>query len=300
MPTPTDLYLSSFADRCRRTLAGLSRELAAALAGGDDYALVRLSYKGELLRQGLRSVTTLTNQLTPDQRLYIVEKLLGLLLPLTGAVSSSGSSTGNGAGLTLALGLLAARTRGQVDTLPLTVSGNIAGAVGAGLPAGAQLVLTRDGREVGRQTPAGLGRFVFTDATPGLHYQVVLTGTVPVLSAQGTRPLVSPVLLGTGVAGLSATLVAQLPVVNAGAGFLNGVLRGTVMGTRNRIELAVPVSVGSVVRFTQPNDNDSDITPGFSSRTLTLNFGADGQDDYVVWENYADFLGAFTFDAHLG
>ena len=285
MLTPTQLSLDSFVRRANQALATLARELAGALATGDEYASARLTYRGLLLAQGCASVGTSTNGLTGQQRLYIAEKLLGLL-PETVPTTTDPTAVAP----TLSLGTLAPRIRGQVDTAPLTINGTLTGT----LPAGAQLLVSRDGREIARQ-PAVAGRYLVVDPTPGLRYQVEITGTS--LLARRSRVLSSPVFCGGGPAGASAAYVLTLP--SFAVGFSNGVGRFTVIGARNRFLLAVPASLGTVTALLQPNDDNADVSMAFASRTVTLDFGLDGRDQYVVLENYANFLGSFTLDAYL-
>lgn len=286
MATPTQDFIASFVARVQPALATLARELSGALAAGDESLSRQLTYKGELLRQGLTSVTTPTNRLSDEQRLYIVEKLLGLL-PAVGAGAVGAAPA---VPPVLTLNPLPARVRGQVEADVLTLTGTLSGT----LPVGAQLILSRNGRELSRQ-PARAGRYTFTDPTPGLRYQVELSGTA--LLQQRSRPLVSPVLFGTGPAGAGAAYLATLP--GRYPGFVNGVGRFAATGERNRLLLLVPLSQGRVELLTQPDDQDADISMAFTRRTVSLDFGPDGSDQYEVLENYANFLGPFTLDAHL-
>jgi len=278
MPTPFQEYRTSFVRRAIQRLATLARELSGALAGGDEQLTTQLTYEGQLLSQGLTSVTTLTNRLNDEQRTYIIEKLLGLLADTISAAMP-----------VLTLAPLPPRIRGQRSG-SLRITGTLSGT----LPVGASLILLRDGRQIARQ-PAHLGPYSFTDATPGSVYRVELSGTM--LYKQAVRALISGVLFGTGPNLAPENYLARLPYL--AAGFVGGKARMSFNGQRNRILLAVPTSLGSVSLLTQPNDEDADLTMAFRRRTVTLDFGTDGTDTYEVLQNHADFIGDFTLDAHI-
>ena len=283
MPTPTRAYLISFARRANLRLLALTRQLAAVLAAGDTAGMSTLVHEGQLLRHGLRSCADATNRLSDAQRVYIAGKLLPLLGDYADPLTSANVAS-------LTLNTLAGRQRGQPDSTPLALGGLIAGV----LPAGSQLLISRNGLEIFRQ-PAVVGSYRFVDAAPGMNYRVELTGTP--LSREQQRPLVSPVLFGNLPHGATAAQLATLPWLSAG--FVDGVARAAFVGARNRMYLAVPVSQGSVSRYTQPNDNNADISTGFTHALLTLDFGADGTAAYRVSESTVDFIGPLTLDAHL-
>ncbi|WP_216726071.1 hypothetical protein [Hymenobacter siberiensis] len=284
MSTLNHQYLTSFFRRANARLAALTRELAGALASGDEAARDLRAYEGLLLSHGLRSTQNADNLLTDEQRVYIAGKLLPLQRdadPVPGAPVPVAP--------TLTLSALSGRLRGQADTQPLTVKGYLGGT----LPAGAQLILSRDGREIHREA-AVTGALSFTDSQPGTRYRLELTGTG--LSRERSRALTSPVLCGVLPHEASAEQLAALPLAGP---FVSGVSRNSVLGTRNRIYFCVPVARAPVTGFTQPDDNDADITSAFGAGTRrTLVFGSDGSDTYEVFENYANFIGPFTFDAH--
>ena len=282
MPTPTRAYLVSFARRANLRLLALTRQLAAVLATGELAGATALVHEGQLLRHGLRSCAD-AGRLSDEQRVYIAGKLLPLLGDYADPATGAGAAS-------LTLNALAGRVRGQLDATPLAVSGLIAGA----LPTGSHLLISRDGLEVARQ-PAVAGSYRFVDAAPGVNYRVELTGTA--LSREQQRPLVAGVLFGTMPHGAPA---AQLLGLAASPDSLtDGQGRFAFVGARDRMYLAVPVAMGSVSRFTQPNDNNADISSGFTHSLLTLDFGADGTDAYRVSESTVDFIGPLTLDAHL-
>ena len=292
MPTPAHAYLVSFARRANIRLLALTRQLAAALATGDEAGAATLVHEGQLLRHGLRSCAEtaggmLAGQLTEPQRVYIVGKLLPLLgdyaepAPVAGVPVLSASLTFNA---------LAGRLRGQLSSGPLALSGQLSGP----LPAGSQLLISRDGYELFRQA-AVVGAWRFTDLMPGAGYRVELTGTQ--LNRERQRPLLSPVLFGNRPHG--ATPAQLLSLAASADSLLDGSGRFAFVGARDRMYLAVPLSQGDVTRYTQPNDQNADITSGFTHSLLTLDFGADGTDQYRVSESTVDFIGPLTLDAHL-
>jgi len=283
MPTLAAQYLLSFDRRARVRLGRLARQLAGALAGGDEDAAARLAHEGQLLSHGLESCQNLRNRLSEAERVYIAGKLLPLLRDAPLIISAMPT--------TLVFNPLPSRVRGNLNNGSLLLTFVVGGEVAPG----SELLISRDGLLLRRLAVSAANTYTYLDATPGQLYRAELTGSG--LVRERAWSLISGVRFGTLPRGATAAQLALLPL--SFDSFADGIARFAFVGARTRMYLCVPKSQGRITQLTQPNDQNSDITPAFSRTSVTLDFGADGQDEYEVLENSADFIGPFAFDARI-
>lgn len=311
MATVAEEYLTSFARRAYARLAGLARELAGALASGDELRGVALRGEGARLQHGLASCGSWgrpdastpgpwqrmvpTNNLSEEERLYIAGKLLPLERD---ALGEQGSPLPAPVPPRFTFDPIPPRYRGQGSSAPLTLSGEINETSANTLPTGSTLTVSRDGVILLRQV-ATVSTWSVVDNKPGSTYRAELT--LPgqsTLTRQQVRALASPLLYGSAAPGATPQDLGELPVFN---GQLNaaGVGRFAFTGTGSLFYICVPVEFGTLVRVTQPNNNNADISAAFDHTLVTFDFGQDGTGAYDVVANGQRVLGDFVLDAQF-
>lgn len=284
---PTINTIPSFRRRATMRLAELAR-LQAALSyteAWDSPHVEEVLRDARRLRHGLRSLAN-SGSLSLDEQRFICERLLPILPEQSAATTP----------VVVPVAVTVALSQVSKFILGLSTVAHLRVVVGSNVPAGAKLVLLRDGQTVVTQTATAGAALLDVAAgekyTAQLYYNNQLLGTSSLTLEQeypvrwGVLPVGVSTITDQAIAGFGA-----LPAV-----FARMPLPFTVPAGRGNLAIVLPPNYQWALKDPRLN---TDLSASFQASNQVLNVVGVGQVPVVLLRQPTPVIGPFSFAAIL-